>query len=426
VVDYRGTNPVVHVIAPEYANDPEVKPSVRCSATLTGITKPLFGLFSGMRTRLGPVGRINTGYDTQNHAFKYSQADIAAALDAATKSDDLSKALVMGFGATHARKASAAPTLEGPKAVSVALGKSVTLTASADDADEGDLSDKIEWVERPTAYHLPVRGYGGEFVYTPTQLGKHVVELSVTDASGQRASTSVEVQVTGTLPIEKTARFADDIPHGKRATVTADGLGVYFGEEGGFKDGIRLNQGLLGDFWYFEATRGETYSMGVGLTTADADLDFYSTIDTPWSMSVNVLAGVWRDLVDVGNIDTGSGEAMSSEASAAGKQTRYGFAVDYRGATPVVYVVTGVNATARLIARVPMPNIHVPVYPFVYSGEGSGGGSAAMPALTLKLAAPFGFTNVAQAIVTPPADGSVEAAKPADAAALKLGWGTVR
>jgi PKD domain len=426
VVDYRAAHPVIHVIGREF---PDSVPSVRCSATLSAIDTNLFALYAGERSVVGPQGRINTGADTENRPFAFKPDEVLGALTAANVAAPIAaNQITWGFVRTHARAASAAPQLTAPAASSVAVGTPITLEASASDADEGDISDKVEWTYRPSAYTSPVRGYGSSFTFTPDELGAHVVQLSVTDATGKKATSTVTITVTGELSRESGVRFDESVPHGDRTAVAADGLSVYFTDPGHFKDGIRLNQGLIGDFWYFEATRspGELYSMGFGLTTEHAELNPYSTHDTPWSMSINITAGVWRDLIDVGNLNVGL--PSTSESTAITNQTRYGFAVDYRGATPVVYVLTASGAgssgpTARLIARVPMPNVHGPVFPFVYSGEGAFGTEAA-PAAVFKVVPPFGFTNVAQAIQTAPDTfPAIEAASASDAAALKLGWG---
>jgi hypothetical protein len=109
------------------------------------------------------------------------------------------------------------------------------------------------------------------------------------------------------------------------------------------KRAVRASGGVRqGEFRYYEGHRllGEIANIGFGYTTRNSAIDPYCCLvdltqpvspRTPPSMSINAQGGLYVRLRNVG----GYSEAATQY---------YGFAVDYRGNDPVVYVVT-TNAT---------------------------------------------------------------------------------
>lgn len=388
VVDYRGTSPIVHVIASRFG-----VPTVECSAAL-GVTQPLFMLYSGLRSEVGYQARINSGADIENFPFHYGREHLAAAL-AAVDEQATADALVLGFGASRALERDGAPQLTTSGDVSVPLGQSVTLTAAASDPEEGDLSDKIEWTDRASLHSAPDHGYGSSFTFTPRLLGKHPVAVQVTDDYGVSTTVTQIVTVTGSLPQFDPVRMIRDERTGEGAFPTADGLSVYFeAVPDHFKDALRANQGLYGDFWYFEAHRhGPKVGIGIGLTVDDGTLNPYGSSALPWSMSINLFTSVWHNLISVGDYDSDFAD--------------YGFAVDYRGESPIVYLIVN----GALAYTLEMPEVTVPLYPMAYGGREDLGSEAA-PIVTFDFTPPFQFDPAA----------ALNAAG-IDSSGLELGWG---
>lgn len=115
------------------------------------------------------------------------------------------------------------------------------------------------------------------------------------------------------------------------------------------KSGIRANQGMIGEFRYFEGQRLiRPVNSGIGLITAHGQIDPVSFRPAQPCMSVNTTGSVWRNLVWVSDLPE--------------TQTHYGFAVDYRGTRPIVYVITD----DRLIHTMTMDDVFLPLYPMAY------------------------------------------------------------
>ena len=120
------------------------------------------------------------------------------------------------------------------------------------------------------------------------------------------------------------------------------------------KMAIRANQGMIGQFRYFEAHRSVgPYNIGQGLITEYAFINHYCCVTpnlsgAPPSMSVNSSSSIWRNLV--------------SQASYNTSNTYYGFAVDYRGPRPIVHVIIG-NA---LVHSLVLDDIFTPIFPMLY------------------------------------------------------------
>ena len=349
VVDYRNASPVVHVIV--QATDPdtrEVRERIAYSASLATVTEPVYVFVSGQRRQVGPQARVNVGNDLTNVPFHY---DVEAILEGAEMA---ATELVLGWGQERFPEINEAPVLSASESVTVPAGTVVNLSASAADAEDGTLTEDIAWVDAATPYATRTEELGGTFEFTPTTLGIHPVQLSVTDAHGQVARATIDVTVTGTLPQHDTVHLEADAQSGTGITLSPDGLSAHWGAQG--KYGIRANQGMLGEFQYFEMRRliGPA-NQGGGLVIRDGNLSPYAPIDVPPSCSVNHIASVWRNLISEENYDVTGSEY-------------YGFAVDYRGRHPVVYVVTHDSATRTdVVAHViTLDDVTVPVYPMLY------------------------------------------------------------
>ncbi|NIR38398.1 MAG: hypothetical protein GWO22_21240, partial [Actinobacteria bacterium] len=113
VLDYRGTEPVVHLITNGYGT-----PTVAHSQTMTGVTDPLFAMVGGSRRKVGVEASFNFGNDLTNDPFDF---DPVAVLNAAGLTAEAS-ALVLGFGVSKTPPANALPTLSVPGDMSVSLG----------------------------------------------------------------------------------------------------------------------------------------------------------------------------------------------------------------------------------------------------------------------------------------------------------------
>jgi len=166
------------------------------------------------------------------------------------------------------------------------------------------------------------------------------------------------------------------------------------------KMGIRANQGLYGEFWYFEVTRNTgNVNQGSGLVIWEGDLDPYSADNVPPSMSINTSGGVWQNIIYYQSYDLSN--------------TNYGFAVDYRGESPTVYVIMG----DEVVSQWTMVDTFVPVHPMLY------GNPTGDPA-TYDEVANFGATAFTQDPCTALTNfipfSDLDAS---DVAAFEVGWG---
>jgi PKD repeat protein len=354
VVDYRGANPRVHVVI-----DQDGAVVVVNSCTMN-VSRPLHIFYSGTRYEIGFQARINTGADTKNHPFHFSLVQLTSALATAMQSIGAAD-LVYGFGGTRALMPNAPPTLNAPADQSVAFGQPVTLVASANDAEDLVVTDKISWLDLASQHHAPIEGVGGTFVFKPNAIGRHPIRVSIRDSVGLVTSKLVQLNVTGELPQANPVALAADAFGGKGVELSNGNLAARF--TGGGKYGIRANQGIYrGSFQYFEAHRHKSAgNMGVGVIIGDGSLNPYHFDDVPWSCSVNLTGNTWRNLIGVSNWE---GNASDS----------YGFAVDYRGEHPIVHVLVGSGSTAKLESSLPLDDVWVPLYPMVYGNPQDGEG----------------------------------------------------
>lgn len=345
VVDYRGAHPVVHVIADEWG-----EPALVHTHTLADVDGAVHAMVAGQRRKVGVELRANFGADITHHPFVY---DPAAVLHDAGLSE---APLQLGMGTSGTWHPNAAPDLVVSADRDVALGTAITVTASATDAEDGDLGALIVWENMAEAYRSDARALatGEVATYTPTQLGTHPLRATVVDSRGQRSQAIVRVHVTGTLPQHPFVALNPDDPRGGVADIAPNGRSARWVIAD--KMGLRANQGMLGDFRYFEIHRdGAVDNMGGGLVIAEGDLDPYAAENVPPSVSVNATGGTWQNIIYRENFDTSARD--------------YGFAVDYRGLNPIVYFIVG----GEVVDQWTMVDVFVPLYPMLY---GNARGSA--------------------------------------------------
>jgi len=387
VVDYRQKNPVVHLIAITFTGT-----RVAESTTLAQVTEPLYIFVGGLRRNVGPQVSINAGNDIANFPFFYDpvtllqQAGIAGAEE-----------LVLGWGDSYAGVYDAPPSVFAIGDQTVPLGSTVTINATAKDAEDGDLTARIQWGDRATPRGARVSGAGGRFAFTPDALGLHEIEASVTDSGDKTATTFVRINVTGALPMFDPVRLQPDAMSAEGVVLSADGLGAHFTAPA--KIAVRANQGLYRGFQYFEFHREiGPLNIGGGLVTGDGNLDPYGPRDVPPSCSVNAEGGTWRELM--------FGTDFTARFNYQNNESYYGFAVDYRGISPIVYIIVG----GLVVDVVNLDDATVPVYPMLYGYPVS---TSAAPDETINFGATL-FHYDPRATLK---------AAGIDSSALQLGWG---
>lgn len=348
VVDYRGAHPIVHAITRDYDWDVgEVRPHVVRSLTMSNVSTPVFILVAGLRTVMGSEIEINPGNDTTNFPFHY---DVDAILRAASLTDEADE-LVLGWGSTYAAPLDDAPTLTVSANQSVTNGASATVTATASDMEDGDLTASITWELLSSPYYEGrVTGSGGSFTFAATGVGIHPARARVVDSAGQVTYATVRVTVAGPVANAATMQLVADPLSGAGVVLDPAALRVRWTGLG--KMGIRANQSCYGCFGYFEFSRLRSpENMGGGLVTGMGSLNPFGWDDVPQSVAINVLGGSWRNLIP--------------KASFPGPNTgfdTYGVVVDYRGEHPIVYVIVD----DVLHYEVVLDDVWTEIYPMLY------------------------------------------------------------
>lgn len=390
VVDYRGTSPIVYVIA--LAAD-GVSSEVRDARELTSITAPVHIFVAGLKRDTDYVIEIEPGNDTTTHPFELDPRGALRALGLGS----VASRLVLGFGDTYAGPRDTAPSLVVPGDRTVTAGGAVTLTASAIDAEDGDLSAQIEWeLLSSPHYGGRARATGPTFSFTPSAIGLHPARARVRDHAGNVREATVRVRVPGPVVQHDPVRLVRDALSSPGAELSADGLRARWIDLG--KYGLRANQALYGEFWYFEITRlVPPANQGGGLVAAGGNIAPYTWDDVPGSCSVNMLGGVWRDLIWQRDFP----RAMAS-------YTTVGFAVDYRGENPIVYVV----ADGEVVTELVLADVWIELHPMIYGNPTGLSASGEHDAEINFGASPFVNDPVAAL-----------GAYGADASALEVGWG---
>lgn len=150
---------------------------------------------------------------------------------------------------------------------------------------------------------------------------------------------------------------------GAGITLSANGLSAAYGVDE--KMGVRSNQGMIGEFRYYEGIRlqdeivklgsGEGLGFGYGLIPAYSRINPYPFDPEQPSMSVNALNGIWQNLNFVQSYNT--------------DVYHYGFAVDYRASRPLVHVIID-NEVVRSLE---LTDVFTPLYPLNYGNtQGAG------------------------------------------------------
>jgi hypothetical protein len=485
-VDYRGANPIVHVIAAPVQNGPGALIS---STTMTGVTGPVYILVYGLRVSATTQQRVNTGLDLTATPFRYDARGILTAAGRA------GSALTLRWeGVPPGANRRATVTASGPTSA-LGVGQPVTLSATATDPEDGDLTANITWRDAAGA----ALGSGPTYTFTTANVGEFTYRAEVRDSRGSPASASVTVRVVDPASADDDR---DGLTNGREATLGTnpaladtdgdtlsdgnevdvrgtnalaadtdgdamnDGVEVQWGfdplvadasadrDGDGFSNLAELTAGtsptdandypgrprfailsatdrhsslvLSADqlsvsmteaaqrgvrsdlsiapgsgFYYFEGDR-QTYAgdYGFGLATAAHPLDLAGGANT-LSMSVN------------------TGGFVAYNGRSAGTFQRfnyiYGLAVDYRGASPTVYVIASAvqNGPGTLVATLPLPLITQPVFIYVSGTRVATSGTQQRINTGGNLSArPFFFD--ARAILT--------AAGVAGADTMTLGW----
>jgi hypothetical protein len=389
VVDYRGATPTVHFVARDWGGTPIV---VHTQA-MPGVTTPLYIMLSGSKRAAGYEIELNPGNDTVNFPFAY---DPRAPLRAAGLTA-VADALVLGWGGSFAGAPDESPVITTSSDLVVAPGTPVTVTATATDTEDGSLTSALRWELLSTPHYAGrLRGTGGSFSFTPTAIGRHPARVEVRDSAGQRSEAIVMVRVEAPLPQAATVRLEHDPRAGAGIELSADGLSARWTGLG--KMGIRANQSNYGRFWYFEIQRLiDPANQGGGVVIGAGNLDPYDWYDVPPSCSINTTGSAWRNIIWQTSFPNPDPRTYD----------HYGFAVDYRGGHPIVYIIVG----GQVVRELYLDDVWVELYPVIY-GNPQGTPAGSFDEAINFGASPF-FYDAAAALV----------AHGVDVSGFELGWG---
>mgnify|MGYP003855750369 CR=1 FL=1 len=158
-------------------------------------------------------------------------------------------------------------------------------------------------------------------------------------------------------------RLQLDSASGAGITLAADGLSASYDIDQ--KMAVRANQGMIGEFRYFEGERlveeivklgnGEGRGIGYGLITEYGRINPYPFDPEQPSMSLNSIRGIWRNLNLVDEFDTSA--------------YFHGYAVDYRDSRPIIHVII----QDEVVHTMTLPDVFTPLFPMIYANtQGSG------------------------------------------------------
>ena len=311
------------------------------------VTTPLFIYVAGERRVHDFHVRVNPGNDTTNLPFYYDADAVLRAAGLTAEAD----ALVNGWVESYAGPADAATVLTPSADQAVSAGTPVTVTVTAIDAEDGDLTGDVTWELLSTPHYAGrLTGTGGSFSFTPTEIGLHPARARVRDSAGQRSEVIVMVSVTDAVPQADPVVLASDPLTGTGIQLAATNLSARWTGLG--KMGIRANQPLYGEFWYFEITRlVGVINQGGGVTTGDGNLNPYNWADVPGSASINTQGGCWHGIIN-----------RADWPNASSTYTTYGFAVDYRGTQPILYYILD----DAVVYEVLLDDVWTALYPMLY------------------------------------------------------------
>jgi len=126
------------------------------------------------------------------------------------------------------------------------------------------------------------------------------------------------------------------------------------------KNAMRANQGMIGQFRYWESRRvvpaEQLASLGQGFITAEARIDPYCCV------SNNLVPRVAPPSMGVNSANNSVGRNLVFQDSYGEETAHWGFAVDYRGARPIVYVI----ANDDLVSTLVLDDVFTPIFPMFY------------------------------------------------------------
>lgn len=410
-VDYRGGHPTVYFMGNDvFEQTPDAVASRAPEVDMTSVTEPVYIY---VLASSGAQFRLNFGGE-EGADFDWNPIEM---LDDSLYNID--SVLEYGWPVPQAK-----PTLiitEGSQLVE--QNGSVSFSASASNASSEDISSSVGWyldnsligtgstispstttpgiyslkAEVTDAIGLKTTATVGYFVHpsaagalldqdmdglTYTQELEESTDPGRYDSDGDGLSDGYEV-ANGTNPLVINSPIAIE-PHQENIffkfdfggdasavntyniiTTSDDGFSVGYLPLGG-KAAIKANQGMKGEFRYWEGQAFFDADMGFGLINPDEKIDDYCCVTSAPdfsdpeaagpSMSVNMFNNnsIWRNLVNVGGF-TNNDEYL-------------GFAVDYRADDPIVYVIgsSGLQATLTLTDY---PSAD-PIFPMVYGNAG--------------------------------------------------------
>jgi hypothetical protein len=164
---------------------------------------------------------------------------------------------------------------------------------------------------------------------------------------------------TGVETITEVAevRLQLDSSSGAGITLSPDGLSATYDIDE--KMAVRANQSMIGEFRYFEGERlverivklgnGEGRGIGYGLITEYGRINPYPFNPEQPSMSLNSIAGIWRNLNLIVDYDTSA--------------YFHGYAVDYRNSRPIVHVII----YNEVVHSMTLPDVFTPLFPMLYA-----------------------------------------------------------
>ncbi|CAM2009204.1 hypothetical protein [Acanthopleuribacter pedis] len=221
-VDYRGMNPMVYVIAAQSNGEAG---QIIAQQAMYGTTEPIHILVYGNALTEGIQQTINPGNDVETAPFVYD----AAAILTAAEIDGVDELILAWQDPEPNRNRKPRLTLIS-QSTTVITGTEVTLQATAEDREDGDISATIQWEDTFESQS----GTGGTWAYTPTQLGVHSIHVTITDSGGETDSASLALTVVGenTLPTVTIAESDLDVVQGNAVTLTATATDAEDGDLG--------------------------------------------------------------------------------------------------------------------------------------------------------------------------------------------------
>lgn len=342
IVDRRERDPTIHLIAGEG--------EIVGSFELADFPGSVYLYASGPRFTLGAQVRINAGEDRRTRPFAHDARGALRAID-----ESGADVLVLGLRDRPLLPMDEPPliTIEGPD--EVARFDTIPLVIEGHDPEDGNLSAEVVVEDDAFVYSSRRIALEAGQRYRGTLVGVHRLRAYVRDSRGQLGEAFHSVRVVGEIERPEAPRLVG--VDGDGAIISDDGLGVRF--TSAEKVGVRANLPIYGELRYFEVHHlGPSGNFGAGIVAAEGSLLPYALRNVPASTSLNLISGVWRNLVYFASYPEDEPRGV------------VGIAVDFRGDFPTVHYILN----HRRVASVPVPNLTTPAHPFVYGTmtEGSG------------------------------------------------------